>query len=295
MLLGAAELLTREPELPAPVRLIFQPAEERGAGARALVGAGALDGVGTIFGGHLDRHFPTGCLVAAEGPVNASTDGFHITIQGQGGHAARPHEAIDAVVVGSLIVMSIQTIVSREIDPASPSVVTVGRFDAGSAANVIAGQAILEGTVRAQDATVREHLLSSIRRVVESVGQLHQAEVGIERIEGTPRLSNTPEAAQLAQRAAQRVAADIEVRTKAPVNMGGEDFAYFLLHIPGCYIRFGAQVPGREGYPAHSSRFDFDEEALAYGAPWYHQVALAGGRKLRQDRTPGAGLRQAVP
>jgi hippurate hydrolase len=290
MLLGAAELLTRERELPAPVRLIFQPAEERGAGAEAMVEAGVLDGVALIFGGHLDRHFPTGCLVAADGPVNASTDGFRVAIRGQGGHAARPHEAIDAVVVGSLIVMSIQTIVSREVDPAHPSVVTVGRFDAGTAGNVIAGQALLEGTVRAQDQSVREHLLRSIRRVVESVGQLHQANVEVEMFEGTPRLVNVPEAAKLARRAAHRVAGgEAEVRDTAPVNMGGEDFAYYLQRVPGCYIRFGAQVAGREGYPAHSSRFDFDEQALAWGAAWFHKVALAAGRDLRRRATVEGG------
>jgi hippurate hydrolase len=287
MLLGAAELLARESELPAPVRLIFQPAEERGAGAEALLDAGVLEGVGMIFGGHLDRHFSTGCLVAVEGAVNASTDGFRIAIQGEGGHAARPHEAIDAVVVGSLIVMSIQTIVSREIDPVHPSVVTVGRFDAGSAGNVIAGQAVLEGTIRAQDQEVRDHLERSIRRVVESVAQLHQAEVEVELMEGTPRLVNDQRATRLARQAARQVSGEGQVRSEAPVNMGGEDFAHYLLHVPGCYIRFGARVSGREGYPAHSSRFDFDEEALASGAAWFHQVALAAGRRLSAEAASG--------
>ncbi len=288
MLLGAAEMLAGEPRLPAPVRLIFQPAEERGAGAEAMLEEGVLDGVGMIFGGHLDRHFPTGWIVAAEGPVNASTDGFRISVRGQGGHAARPHEAVDAVVVGSLIVMAIQTIVSREVDPAHPSVVTVGRFDAGTAGNVIAGQALLEGTIRAQDEAVRQHLQRSLRRIVESVGQLHQAQLEVELLEGTPRLVNHAGAARLARQAARLVTDDGKVRRRAPVNMGGEDFAQYLQRTRGCYVRFGAQVSGREGYPAHSSRFDFDEEALAFGAAWFHRIALVAGRELTGETAPAA-------
>jgi len=169
MVLGAAELLARDGELPAPVRVIFQPAEERGAGAKAMIEAGALDDVQMIFAGHVDRHYPTGTIVTHAGAVNASTDTFRIDIRGKGGHAARPHESVDSVVVGSLLVMAIQTIVSREVNPAHPSVVTVGRFEAGTASNVIAGQAELEGTIRAQERSVREHDIASLRRICRPV------------------------------------------------------------------------------------------------------------------------------
>jgi len=138
MLLGAAELLAAEPELSATVRLLFQPAEETGDGALAMIADGVLENVALIFGGHLDRHYPTGTVVVSDGAVNASSDRFEIKIAGQGGHGARPHETVDAVVVGSLLVIAIQTIVSREINPAHPSVISVGRFEAGTAANVIA-------------------------------------------------------------------------------------------------------------------------------------------------------------
>ena len=158
MLLGAAALLSEE-KSPAPVRLIFQPAEEQGTGALAMIKAGVLEGAGMIFGGHLDRHYHPGAIVASEGAVNASSDNFTIEIIGQGAHGARPHESIDAVVVGSLMIMALQTIVSREVDPARPSVVSVGQFHAGTAPNVIAGQARLAGTVRAQDPSVRQQLL----------------------------------------------------------------------------------------------------------------------------------------
>ena len=166
MLLGAAALLANDRDLPAPVRLIFQPAEETGSGAPAMIDAGVLDNVAMIFGGHVDRHFSAGTIAVTEGSVNASTDSFMIRITGRGGHAARPHETVDAVVVGSLLVMALQTIVSREINPLSPSVVTVGRFDAGSANNVIAGQAVLEGSIRASG--------SGGSRIVAAIDRAHR-------------------------------------------------------------------------------------------------------------------------
>jgi hippurate hydrolase len=280
MLLGAAELLSRQVDLPAPVRLLFQPAEETGNGALAMIEAGVLEGVGMIFGGHLDRHYPTGSLVVSKGAVNASTDQFRMEITGQGGHAGRPHESIDAVVVGSLLVMAIQTIVSREVNPAHPSVVSVGRFMAGTASNVIAGQAVLEGSIRAQEESVRRHLHQALRRVAESVGQLHGARITVNVELGTPPLLNPDGATRIARRAAREVVGDANVLRLEVANMGGEDFSYYMQHVPGCYIRIGAQVAGKEGYPAHSSKFDFDEAALASGAAYFHAIALRAGREL---------------
>jgi hippurate hydrolase len=202
MLLGAAELLAKESHLPAPVRFIFQPAEEKGAGAKAMIKEGVLEHAGMIFGGHLDRHYPTGTLVVTEGPVNASTDTFKIQILGQGAHGARPHESIDAVVVGSLLVMALQTIVSREVDPAFPSVVSIGRFQAGTASNVIAGQATMEGTIRAQHPEVRKHLHTSIQRIATSIGQLHGANITTTIHLGTPPVINSPEMAALSRQGA---------------------------------------------------------------------------------------------
>jgi len=283
MLLGAAALLAEEQDLPAPVRLIFQPAEEKGTGALAMVEAGVLEGAGMIFGGHLDRHYRPGAIVVAEGAVNASSDNFTIEIIGQGAHGARPHESIDAVVVGSLMIMALQTIVSREVDPARPSVVSVGQFHAGTAPNVIAGQAKLEGTVRAQDPAVRHQLLASIRRIAESIAQLHGAKIHIAVTEGTPPLINTPDMAALARRAAVAAVGEANVLPLKTANMGAEDFSYYMEKIPGAYVRFGGQLPGKEGFPAHSSKFDFDEEALAVGAAYYLAVAKLAGRRLGEQ------------
>jgi len=280
MLLGAVELLAAEPRRPTALLFLFQPAEEIGLGALAMLQAGALDRVRVIFGAHLDRHYQTGTVAITDGVVNASTDTFRITITGQGGHAARPHESVDAVVVGSLMVMALQTIVSREVNPAFPSVVTVGRFQAGTASNVIAGTAVLEGTIRAQHTHVREHLKKSLRRIAESVGQLHSASVTITFDEGTPPVINDPKCAELARAAAGTVLGLDNVLPLNTVNMGGEDFAFYLEKVAGCYVRVGAQVEGKAGFPAHSSKFDFDERALAVGAAWFHAVALEAGRWL---------------
>jgi hippurate hydrolase len=283
MLLGAAALLAGEPNLPAPVRLLFQPSEEKGTGALAMIEAGALDGAGMIFGGHLDRHYPPGVVVVSDGAMNASSDNFRIEIIGQGAHGARPHESIDAVVVGSLMVMALQTIVSREIDPARPSVVSVGLFQAGTAPNVIAGRALLEGTVRAQDREVRQQLTASVKRIAESIAQLHGAAINVSISHGTPPLVNSGDMANLAREAAREAVGDANVAPLKSANMGAEDFSYYLERVPGAYVRFGGQVAGREGFPAHSSRFDFDERALAAGAAYFHAVALQSGRRLAEQ------------
>ncbi len=304
MVLGAAELLVRDGDLPAPVRLLFQPAEERGAGAKAMIAEGVLDTVSMIFGGHVDRHYPTGTIVTHAGAVNASTDSFRIEIRGKGGHAgavnastdsfrieirgkgghaARPHESVDSVVVGSLLVMAIQTIVSREVNPAYPSVVTVGRFDAGTAPNVIAGRAELEGTIRAQEKSVRDHVVASLKRICDAVSQLHNAEISMTVQQGVPPVINPPAMADIARRAASDVVGpDYAVPLHTP-NMGGEDFSYYMEKIRGCYARFGAREEGREGYPAHSSKFDFDEAVLTIGANYFYRVAKLAGAILQEE------------
>jgi hippurate hydrolase len=282
MLLGAASLLAGQDDLPTPVRLIFQPAEETGEGAKAMMDAGVLENVGMIFGGHVDRHFPVGSVAVTDGAVNASSDRFTIMITGRGGHAARPHETVDAVVVGSLMVISLQTIVSREVNPAHPSVVTVGRFDAGTAANVIAGQAQLQGSIRAQDQEVRDSLHRSIERMAKSIGQLHGAAVEVSIDLGTPVVFNRPECTSFARQAAAEAVGADRILEFDTANMGGEDFGYYLEHVPGCYVRFGTAREGVEQYPAHSSKFDFDEAALAVGAAYYHAVARAAGTAMRQ-------------
>jgi hippurate hydrolase len=280
ILLGAAELLSSGDPLPSPVRLLWQPAEERGSGARAMIDAGALDNVGMIFAGHVDRHHRAGTLVVTDGAVNAAADRFTVRFSGQQGHGARPHEALDAVVVGSLFVTALQTIVSREVDPSHPSVVSVGAFNAGTVGNVIAGTASLQGTIRSQEEAVRNHLKESVERIAVAVAQLHDASVDVEVSRGIPPVVNLPVPTGLAREAAEAAVGAGNVEALRTVNMGAEDFGVYLEEVPGCYIRYGGRLASSEGYPAHSSRFDFDEEALAAGAAWLAQVAKVAGREL---------------
>lgn len=286
MLLGAAELLAADDGPEAPVRLIFQPAEEGGGGAERLIEAGVLDDVAVIFGGHVDRRFPVGTLLVTPGVVNASTDWFNICITGRGGHAGRPHEAVDAVVLGSLMVMAFQTIVSREIDPGAPSVISIGKFHSGSAANAIAERAEIEGTIRAHNPEVRAHLRESLERIAISVAASHGAEVEVALRDGAPPVENSAEMAALSREAAAAVVPDRKVWYLRQANMGAEDFSHYLRQVPGCYIRIGAQLPGRKGFPAHSSRFDFNEEALGYGAAWFRQMSHVAARAIRDGEIP---------
>ena len=186
MLLGAAELLATE-TLAAPVRLLFQPAEEVGMGAVALMEAGALEGVGIVFGGHLDTCLPAGTMAVTEGVVNASTDGFRITVEGREGHAARPHQAIDAIVAASHVVVALQTVVAREVDPAQPAVVTIGRVEAGRAQNVIAGAQRLEHRQRRRRSGRECNASCSAFQRRQTFFQVITIGIGIARVNVTAR------------------------------------------------------------------------------------------------------------
>jgi hippurate hydrolase len=287
ILLGAAMLLKQRP-VATPVRLIWQPAEETASGAEAMLREGVLDCVAMVFGGHLDRNYPAGTLAISEGAVNASTDTFRIVVSGQDGHGARPHEALDAVVAGSLLVTALQTIVSRELDPAQASVVSVGSFHAGSAPNVIAGRAVLEGTIRAQHSATREHVHRAIERIAKSVGLLHGATVEVEIRRCTPALNNSAEMVTLAREAAEASLGQGSAVELVSANMGGEDFAHFLTKVPGCYVRFGSRGAG-QNQPAHSSRYDFDERSMAAAAAWFSEVAHRAAAAVMKEATGERG------
>ncbi|MBD2525826.1 M20 family metallopeptidase [Nostoc sp. FACHB-133] len=271
MVLGAAALLKENPP-PGNVVFIFQPAEEKGAGAKVMIQAGALEGVNAIFGGHVTRHYQVGEIMVAKGAITAHSDGFTIRIKGRGGHGARPHEAVDAVVVTGLLIMAVQTLVSREINPAYPSVVTIGKVEAGSAANVIAEEAILEGTIRTTNLDVQNYIIDGLKRIATAVGELHNARVEVEIRHGYPPVINTGKEAEIARRAVVELLGSKGLVTMDYPSMGAEDFSFYLLHVPGCYVRFGACQQGCENIPLHSPSFDFDEEALKVGAAFFDRV-----------------------
>jgi amidohydrolase len=207
MVLGAAHLLVKH----APginVRFIFQPAEERGGGARTVISAGALEGVDAIFGGHVTHHYRVGEIMVSAGTITAQSDRFAIDVHGRGGHGARPHEATDAIVITGLLITALQTLVSREIDPVHPSVVTIGRVEAGSAPNVIAETAHLEGSIRTTRTDVRDQLHDGIRRMARAFGELHNAALDVSIDMGYPPVINSRREAELAFRAARDVVGD---------------------------------------------------------------------------------------
>jgi hippurate hydrolase len=272
MLVGAAQLLKSLPP-PGPVRLVFQPAEERGGGSRVAIADGALDSVAAIFGAHVTHEYETGKIMVRDGHVTAQSDAFSIEVRGRGGHGARPHEAVDAIVVSGFLIIALQTLVSRESNPLHPSVVTIGSIHSGSAGNVIAEQASLSGTIRTSLAESRERIHSGMQRMVKAAAELHNADVEIEIRSGYPPVVNSPQPTRIARQAASEiVGAGCVVSAEHP-SMGSEDFAFYLDQIPGCFVRFGARHPDWEPVPLHSPAFDIDERALGVGVRFLDRVA----------------------
>jgi len=263
--IGAGMLLSREPAL-GDVVLILQPAEEVGAGARAILESGALDGIKNIFGGHVDRRFEVGQIVADDGPLAASADEFRIELLGQGAHGARPHEAADPIVGAAALIMALQTIVSRRVDPSDPAVVSVGHIHSGTASNVIPERALLTGTLRATTPRTRALLRAEVQRLAESVAASHRLTATVTLADGTPPVVNDPKVAAIARAAAASLLGERNVVPFGLTNMGGEDFAFYQERVPGCFLRVGAREPGGERTPAHSPRFTVAEGAIFVGA-----------------------------
>ncbi len=272
MLLGAAALLKKNPPA-GKVVLIFQPAEEAEGGAQKMIQAGVLDGVQAIFAGHIDRHFKVGEIVAHPGLICAYTDTFTVELRGRGGHAAKPHETVDSIVVASLLVMAIQTLVSREVNPAHPSVITVGQIMGGTASNVIAERAELQGTIRTTLPEIRDQILLGMSRMVGAMEELYDVETSVFIEPGYPPVINDEDAVVTARKAAKEVVDSKGIHGLTHPSLGGEDFSFFLEKVPGCMVRFGAMKPDLGNVPAHSPFFDFDEDVLEVGAAFLAHVA----------------------
>ncbi len=276
---GAAALLAADPPA-GDVVVVLQPAEEVAGGARAVLESGALEGVTAIFGGHVDLRFELGTAVAQDGPLAASADSFRIELLGGGAHGARPHEGADPIVGGAALVGALQTIVSRRLPPGTPAVVTVGAFHAGQAPNVIPDRARLEGTLRALDPEVRDTLHRVLGEIADAVADVHglAAEVRIEL--GAPPLINPVRGAAWARRATARVLGGEGLRPLGITNMGGEDFAWYLRQMDGCFLRIGARRPGDPVVGAHSPRFLPAEESVAVGAAVLAEAARLASEEL---------------
>lgn len=272
MLLGAASIL-KGIQFDGRIDLFFQPAEESGRGAAAMIEAGVLEGVEAVFAGHIDTHFPTGLITVDQGVICAWADPFTISIQGRSGHAARPHEAADAVVASASLISALQTLVSRETNPNHSAVVSIGRVQAGVAHNVIADEAVLEGTLRATNAESRARTIAGIQRIVAGIAALHDVEVDVSFQHSLPAVLNPAVATSIAKKAALAVVGENNVGSQGSSSLGGEDFAFYQQVAEGCLVRFGAQPPEGAG-PAHSATYDFDEKVLPVGASWLTAVAL---------------------
>ena len=273
---GAAALLLERPARGDTV-IVLQPAEEIGRGAAAILESGALDGVDAIFGAHVDRRFEVGVVVADAGPLAASADTFEIELHGQGAHAARPHEARDPIVAAAALVTAIQTIVSRRLNPAVPGVVTVGQLSAGTAPNVIPDRAQLRGTVRAVDAASRQMMLEELRRLAASIAAAHDMTATVDVPEGTPPVVNPVPMTEVARTAVRRVLGERALSPLGFVNLAGEDFAYYMERMPGCFLRVGAREAGGQMIPAHSPRFVPAEESIFIGAAILAECVRAAG------------------
>jgi amidohydrolase len=276
---GAARLLAESPAT-GDVLVVLQPAEETGKGAAAMLETGALDGAQTIFGGHVERRFGIGQVVADAGPLAASADTFTIELVGQGAHAARPHEAADPIVGAAALISALQTIVARRINPATPGVVTVGTVHSGTAPNIIPERAVLTGTVRAVEPESRRLMLDEVRRIAEAIAVAYGLTARVSLELGPPPLVNSVRAAGWARAAAASQLGDSAVVPLGTVNLGGEDFAHYLERMDGCFLRIGAREPGGVPVAAHSSRFAPAEEAIFVGAAVLAECARVASESL---------------
>lgn len=263
-LLGAAKLFSENRDrLHGNVVFLFQPAEEVSpGGAKPMIEEGALDGVDVIYGVHLWTPFPAGYVYSASGPVMAAADEFVIHIRGKGGHAGLPHETVDSIVIGSQLVVNLQTVVSRSIDPTEPCVISVGKIQAGTGFNVIAETCTITGTVRSFHTKTRDRIVERMRTICEATATMFGAEIKLDYKNGYPPVVNHPDEAERFQRVASELFGSEQVR-RSPLIMAGEDFAYYVQRIPGCFIFVGA---GNEAQgiaaPHHHPKFDIDESAM---------------------------------
>ena len=271
MLLGAARYLAETRNFDGTVHFIFQPAEEGGGGGRVMVEEGLFERFpcDAVYGAHNDTTLPVGTMQAAPGLASAASDQFWIRISGRGGHAAHPPISIDPVIVGSQIVLALQNILSRRIDPLENAVLSITQFHAGSAGNVIPEAAALNGTVRTLKASVRDDVERMMGEVVTATAAAQGATAVLEYTRGYPSVVNAPEPTLRAALAAERLLGPGKMINEAPPRMGGEDFSYMALKVPGCFVRIGQRDGETGAVPVHNPRYDFNDAILPIGASFW--------------------------
>jgi amidohydrolase len=277
MLLGAAKYLADTRNFAGTAVMIFQPAEEGGAGARAMLRDGLFDrfGIQEVFGMHNYPSMPIGEFAIRSGPMMASTDSIAIKLEGKGSHAAWPHLGVDPVLVGAQIVNGLQSIVARNVDPLEAAVISICVFQAGQADNVIPQTATLRGTVRTLSPAVRELVKKRVHEVVEGTAKLHGAKADLSYTAGYPVLVNDEGRAAFAASVAAEIAGKDKVDRNTPPLMGAEDFAYMLEERPGAFIYVG----NGDSAMLHHAAYDFNDDAIPLGTSYWvrlAETALAG-------------------
>ena len=284
-LAGVAAILKKhEASLPVCVKLIWQPAEEGGGGAEVLCRAGVLDGsagaglgpkVAAIFGLHGWPGLPVGIVSTRPGPLLASTDTFTATFIGKGCHGAFPHLGRDPIVTACEAVMCLQGFVSREVDPTDSAVVTVGRIHGGTATNIIPDRVTIEGTLRTLNRESRDAIRSAVQRRCAGVAAANDCALSFMLEHGYPSTGNNPEMAAYVEKTVKAALGNERFLPAARPVMGGEDFAYYLEQVPGCFFMVGTIPAGQTSYPSlHNEKYDFTDAALLTGMRVFLELVM---------------------
>ena len=274
MLLAAAEYLAATRHFDGTVYFIFQPAEEGEGGARVMIEEGLFERfpMQSVFGMHNWPGVPHGQFVIMPGPMMASADQFDITLRGHGAHAAMPHQGADPVVAGSALVQALQTVASRTLDPLDAAVLSVTRFHAGDAYNVIPERAVIGGTVRAFRPEVQDTMEATMERLCNGVAAGFGVQVSLDYRRGYPPTINATEETEICREVAAALVGNDNVRTDLRPSMGAEDFAFMLQAKPGCYVWLGNGL-GEGGCMLHNPHYDFNDEILPIGASYWARLA----------------------
>ncbi len=273
MLLGAAKHLAKTRQFSGTLNLVFQPAEEAGkdSGAKSMIADGLFERFpcDAIYGMHNSPGYPTGTFMFGSGPFMSASDRVRITIQGRGGHAARPHLSVDPILIAGSLVMALQSVVARNIDPLQTAIVTIGMLQAGIASNVIPQSATMGLSVRSFTPEVRDRLQERITELVTSHVRGYGGSVEIEYERGAPTVVNTVAETEFARKVAEDLVGPEKVIAPFGPVTGSEDFAYFLEKKPGCYLRIG----NGDGPMVHNDKFDFNDANLTVGAAYWARLA----------------------
>ncbi len=278
MLLGAAKILNEmKDEINGTVKLFFQPAEEVGIGAKGMIADGCMEGVDNVFAIHIASGVELGKATSGPGGRMASADKFSIKVIGKGGHGAAPHETVDAVYVASQIVVGLQALVSREIQPIAPAVVTCGTINGGSRWNIIAQEAVIEGTTRCFDPAVREQIAQSMERIAKGIANSYRADIEFNYERLVAPTVNSPESVAVCEATVKQLFGE-NAYEEAPLTTGGEDAGEYFRVAPegGCLANLGSRNNDNPAtcFPHHHPQFNVDEDALANGSALYAQYAI---------------------